>query len=134
MPTLHPEDPRTATNFRRQVPILIPNAGAGMQGYVDLWSETCETAVGIYMPAAWTAANICFQTIPPLGTPGVEAWQYVTDDAGNEYEVTVAASVYAALDLQIMSGLRYLKLVSRTAGANVPQGAARALTLVTRPI
>lgn len=134
MPILHPEDPRGATNFRRQIDVTILNGQSGQQGYVDL-HRSCETVVGIYMPAAWTAASITLMTIPPLtANPSAATWNDVYDKNGNEYTITCAAGEYIIISPSDLAGIRYLKLRSGTSGTPVAQGGDRTITLVTRPI
>lgn len=134
MPILHPEDKRRERNFRRQINVTILNGQSGQQGYVDL-HRSCETVVGVVMPAAWTAASITLMTVPPLtADPSAATWSDVYERDGTEYEITCDAGQHIILPPSELAGIRYLKLRSGTSGTPVAQGATRTITLITRPV
>ena len=86
----------------------------------------------LIMPAAWTASGgITFLASDALdGTYGP-----VYDDTGTEVKVTAAASGAAGTRIPIvqnavaLASLRFIKLRSGVAGAEVAQGAERVITL-----
>lgn len=80
---------------------------------------------GVFLPAAWTAANLTFQASPDGGTY-YDAW-----DQALEITVSAAASRFVAIDAQLFLGVRFLKVRSGTSGTPVAQGADRALILMT---
>lgn len=89
-----------------------------------------KVLVGIQMPAAWTAADLTFQTSIDNGT----TWTDLYDDAGVEVKLspTAPSGKYLAVSPDIFAGLLFLKVRSGTTGTPVAQGAERSLTLVTR--
>lgn len=108
------------TNVTRNLSIA---AGAALSGAIACGQKTL---CGIQMPAAWTAANITFQTSVDGTT-----WSELHDPAGNAVQiVSPAASEYRALDTGIFTGLLYLKVRSGTAATPVNQVAAAPLQLV----
>jgi hypothetical protein len=83
------------------------------------------TLVGLLMPAAVTGTTVKFLSAEALaGT-----YRTVTDGAGTDYSVTVAASKYVPVDLTKLSGVRFLKVVSGSA-----EGAARSVVLALRRV
>lgn len=134
MPTLHPQDKRKATDFRRQIDVTILNGQSGQQGYVDL-HRACETVVGIAMPSAWTAASITLMTVPPLtADPSAATWVDVYERDGTEYEITCDAGQHVIIPPADLAGIRFLKIRSGTSGTPVAQAATRTITLITRPV
>ncbi len=142
MPQFVPyRDERGYDPFRQNVALRILNGESVCNSYVDL--EGCWTVVGIYMPAAWTAAGLTFMTVYPLVTgsedPGVPVvgmvWQVINEpDSADEFELTVAAGEYTYIDPGKLAGCRYLKIRSATAGQAIPQDALRTVILVIRPV
>ena len=142
MPAFLPErDERDVKRFRQSVELKIQNGATISNSYVDL--EDCWTVVGVYMPAAWTAANLGFYTVEPLITGSKDptvpvtgaVWQPINEpDSADYLEFSVAAGEYTYLGPDKLCGCRYLRLWSVTAGQGVAQGAARTVTLVVRPI
>jgi len=142
MPVFLPyRDERRHYPFRQNVTLTIPNGESVSQGYIDL--DGCFTVVGIYMPAAWTAANIAFMTVEPLET-GTEdptvpvtgaVWQVINEpDDTVDFEVQVTAGEYTYIGPDKLCGCRYLKIRSQTDETPVAQGAARDVILVVRPV
>lgn len=80
----------------------------------------------IIMPAAWTAANLTFQT--GLVTGGSFTDKY--DPAGTEYLVVAAAGREIPLPYDAFAAIPFLKIRSGTAAAAVLQAADRTLTVV----
>lgn len=81
---------------------------------------------GIFMPAAFTGTTIKISAASASGGTFVT----VTDGAGTDYSLTVAASKYVPVsNLAIVSGLRFIKLISGSS-----EGADRSLTLAVRPV
>lgn len=110
--------------MRHVITATIDN-GESLSGEVDL---TRHRIRAIHMPSAWTAANLTFQAAAyPSGT-----FNDVYDDAGNELQITAAASRAILLtsdaDKQI-ANLGVVKIRSGTTGAPVNQDAARTLSL-----
>ena len=87
-----------------------------------------QVAVGIVMPAAWTTADLSFQTSHD-GVTFVPLW----GANGSQVQAKAAVSIQIALNPADMAGVRYLKIQSGVAAA-VNQGAARALTVITRSV
>lgn len=142
MPQFVPKrDQRAPYPFRQDVIAVIPNGGHTSNGYIDL--EGCWTVVGIYMPAAWTAANIAFLTVYPLVTgsddPDIPVtgavWEVINEPADTvDFEVQVTAGEYTYIGPDKLAGCRYLRIRSQTDEVEVPQGAARTVRLVIRPV
>jgi hypothetical protein len=97
-------------------------SGASLSGAVD--TGTARLAQ-INMPAAWSAANLTFQT----SDDGV-TYRNLYDSSGTEYVVTAAAGRSIILSLADFIAARFLKVRSGTAGVSVNQAAARDLGLV----
>lgn len=86
--------------------------------------------IGIYIPAAWTAANLTFQASEDGAT-----WSDVHSPDGTEYVVTVnAAGQYYPLPVADLLGPSFLRVRSGTAAAAVNQGGSRSLVLKVRPV
>lgn len=109
------------------IPAVIA-AGQSLSGEVDIGSA--YTLVGIWMPAAWTAASLTFQVSPDGGTTWLEHY----NAAGIETIVTVAAGQYVALDPALWRGVSALKIRSGTSASPVNQVAQATLNLVTRTV
>lgn len=87
--------------------------------------------VGILFPAAWTAAAVSFQ-VSFDGTTFYDLFNQTGEVAIPAAQVAVSRVVMVnPLDFL---GAPYLKLRSGLTAAAVNQGAARTLTLVTRPL
>lgn len=97
-------------------------SGASLSGAVDLFDRIMA---GIEMPASWTAAGLSFE----VSSDGV-TYRPLTDDAGAEKTLVVAASKAVQFTLAEGFAWRYLKLRSGTSSAAVNQGADRVVTLV----
>jgi hypothetical protein len=121
MPAIgQPDEPTTLT-------LTIAN-GASLSDEADLEGRSL---VGIYMPSAWTAANLTFQVAHTSGGTFQDAY----DDAGSEVTVTAAASRYIGLtsaDALCLSAARFLKVRSGTTGTPVNQAAERSIVLVLK--
>jgi hypothetical protein len=85
-----------------------------------------QRAARIAMPAAWTAANLTFQT----SVDGI-TYNDLYDKDGIEYTVVAAASRSMILPLADWLGVRYVKVRSGTSAAPVVQLAARILMIQT---
>jgi len=96
--------------------------GESLSAAVDLGTGRLA---GIVMPAAWTAANLTFQTSPDGVT-----WRDRYDWLGGEVTVVAAAARSIQVNLADWLGVRFLKVRSGTSGTPVNQGAERVLTLV----
>ena len=87
--------------------------------------------VSIIMPAAWTAADLSFQSSEDNVT---------FNDVYDEYDVetffNAGASRFIGLkdNLNILIGANYLKVRSGSTSAAVNQGADRVITLLVRPL
>lgn len=104
-----------------RIPVTIDN-GASLSDAATLFGGLLSI---IEMPAAWTAANLTFQT---SGDAGV-TFMNVYDDVGNEVAVTAAASRRIRLSPADWVAIHQLKVRSGTAGVPVNQGAERILYL-----
>lgn len=105
--------------------VTIAN-GASLSGAIDLENFRLGR---IIIPAAWTAANLTFQTSPDDGT-----YSDLYDAAGYEYTIVVGGASRAIIvPLADFIGIRFLKIRSGTAGVAVNQAADRVLTLVVVP-
>lgn len=85
-------------------------------------------AIGLIMPAAWTAADLTFQV-------SIDGTNYYNlyDDGGNEVLVDAAVDRYVALPPTLFAGVLQFKVRSGTSGTPVNQGADRTITIVGRP-
>lgn len=87
-----------------------------------------KTPVGIYTPAAWTAADMAFE----VSRNGSD-WSPVRDADGNKVLVTgFTAGDYIALPPGAFNGINHLRIRSETDGTPVNQAADRSVVLVTR--
>ena len=84
--------------------------------------------VGLWMPAAWTPANITVQASPDGG----ETFLEFVDSAGNAITVTVAAGQLVAFSEVMWQSVNFLKLRSGTLASPVAQSADRIINLVLR--
>ena len=102
-------------------------SGASESGEVDFGSARLAA---IFMPAAWTAADITLLASHESGG----TFQDVYGDDGTEEALTVAASRVVAIDdaAGVLASLRFIKLRSGTTGTPVNQAAARTLYLITK--
>jgi hypothetical protein len=142
MPVFLPQrEERMKKGYRQNLSLVIPNGHSISNDYIDL--EDCWTVVGIYMPAAWTAANIGFYTTYPLVTGNDDpfvpvtgaVWQPVNEpDSADYLEIQVAAGEYTYIGPDKLAGCRFLRLWSVDDGTPTAQGAARTVILVVRPI
>lgn len=100
--------------------------GTALSASVDLSAGRLGRIV---IPAAWTTANITFQT----SSDGTN-FSNLYDSVGNEYTVTVAGpSTAIIIPLSDFLSVRYLKIRSGTSGTPINQAADRSLTLVLVP-
>lgn len=83
-----------------------------------------NASVEIVMPAAWTAADITFQT----SDDGITYQDLYR--AGAEVSVAVDTAQNVRLDPGDYIGINYIKLRSGTSGTPVNQGAARTIKVV----
>ncbi|MDA1312499.1 MAG: hypothetical protein O2968_04100 [Acidobacteria bacterium] len=84
--------------------------------------------MGIYMPAAWDAADLGFSASPD-GTVYHEV-----HDVGSLLTVTADAGQYIPLDFTKLVGIAYLKVTSTAGGSPLNQTAERVLTPVFRTL
>lgn len=103
--------------------------GASQSSVIELSGD--DRLVGVGIPASWTAANITLLVAGVPDAAGTLTYYPVYDKSGNEVVITAAAGLVNMIGGQIVSGCRYLKLRSGTAGTPVNQGAARTLTVYT---
>lgn len=101
------------------------SSGAALSAAVDL---VIASLVALQMPAAWTAADLTFQSSSDGAT-----YVDVYSSAGVELQFTAAASRFIYVDPSVFLGMRYIKLRSGTSAAAVNQGAARSITLIGQP-
>lgn len=98
--------------------------GTALSAEIDL---SGYSVVAIYMPSAWTAANLTFQAVDVSGG----TYEDVYDAAGNELSVIAAAS-RVLTDIPELAPIRFLKVRSGTSGTPVNQGADRTIKLVLK--
>jgi len=142
MPVFLPQrEERFKKGYRQNLSLVIPNGHSISSDYIDL--EDCWTVVGVYMPAAWTAANLGFYTTYPLVTgsddPTVPVtgavWQPINEPDSTDYlEIQVAAGEYTYIGPDKLCGCRFLRLWSVDEGTPTAQAGARTVILVVRPI
>ena len=87
-----------------------------------------ETLVGIYMPAAWDAADLAF-----LASSDGQSFSDI-HEFGSALTAPVAAGQYVPLDFTKFVGAAYIKVRSESGGAAVNQTAERVLTPVFRTL
>ena len=112
----------------RRGPSAVISNGASLSAAIDLKEGELQA---LSMPASWTAANLTFQSSNDGGT----TWQNVYDKSGTEVTVTAAADRYIVLDdavVELLRGIRNLKIRSGTSGAAVNQGADRTIVTMVR--
>ncbi len=101
-------------------------AGQSLSDVVDL---NGHTAVMLYMPSAWTAANLTFQACSNQATASCVN---LYDALGAEVTVTAAASRAITLPPADFTGVRYLRIRSGTSAVPVAQAANRSITIGAR--
>lgn len=106
---------------------LVIASGAAVSGEVDLRGLI---VCGVYMPAAWTTANLTFQVADTDNDGNSGTFADVYTENGTEVNVSAAASRYIQIDPTTFAGAAYLKVRSGTTGTPVNQGADRTLKLV----
>jgi hypothetical protein len=94
----------------------------------DVISLGFEAPITIYMPAAWTAADLSFLASFDGITYGNLEYE------GTEVKLTPAAGDVQVLDHFKFKAVRYLKLRSGVAAAEVAQTATRTFTLISTPV
>ena len=87
-----------------------------------------ETLVGIYMPAAWDAADLAFLA----GSDG-QSFSEI-HEFGSALTAQAAAGQYIPLDFAKFVGAAYIKVRSESGGSVVNQTAERILTPVFRTL
>ncbi len=85
--------------------------------------------VAIIMPAAWTAADITFQSVDASGTA-----RNMYTSANAELQFNVAASRHIIIDPANFKSAAVIRVRSGTSGVPVNQAADRIITLVCRDI
>ncbi|MER8602803.1 hypothetical protein NKH48_03275 [Mesorhizobium sp. M1233] len=101
-------------------------SGGSLSAAIDLGGLH---AVGIIMPAAWTAASLTFN----VSVDGENFADLYAPD-GTEYTLTVVAAHHVYLDLGIFAGFNSIKFRSGAGSAAVNQAADRTLTIVSRSL
>ncbi len=106
--------------------VTIAN-GQSLSGQIDLEGYAL---VGIYMPAAWTTANLTFLASDVTGG----TFQDIYDDNGNPANAAANAGRCIGLDqiAGVLAPFRFLKLRSGTASTPVNQGADRTIKLICK--
>lgn len=118
--------PVQALNGAAELRTAAIDNGASLSAAVDLGNNRLSRVV---IPAAWTTANLTFQTSAD-GTTYTDLY----DAAGTEYTVTVGGALRSiVIPLADFIGVRYVKVRSGTTGSAVTQGAARSIILVCVP-
>lgn len=104
---------------------MVISAGQSESSVLELVSETI---VGIYMPSAWDAADLVFQSSAD-GVTFSDMYEY-----GAAITAQAAADQYVPLDFTKFVGAAYVKVKSESAGSAVNQTAQRVLTPVFRTL
>ena len=86
--------------------------------------------VSLWMPDAWTAANLTMQASLSVAEPAAEAaWRNVwTDTAELSLPAAVNRVISVQFGLMVPAGARWIRLVSGTSASRVTQVAARTIT------
>lgn len=90
--------------------------------------------ITVWMPDAWTAANLTMQASRSGSEPTAEAqWRNVWTDTG-ELSLPAAANrvISAQFGFMVPAGSRWIRLVSGTSATRVTQTAARTITAAFR--
>lgn len=96
--------------------------GTATSGVIDLEGRTL---CGVLLPAALTGTTFTFSTSATSDGTFVN----ITNGAGSDYGVTVAASKYVPVDYTKFIGVRFLKIISGSSEAG-----ERAITVVSRKL
>lgn len=113
---------KPSNNLSEPETVTITN-GTSISGDINMAGRQ---PVGVFMPAAWTAAALTFQVSPD----GVTYYD-LNDLAEAEYDVAApVAGEYMQLDPQLFRGARYLRVRSGTSAAAVNQLADRDLLVM----
>lgn len=107
----------------RRLDVTIDQSSNSISAEIDLGKG--GKLQGIYMPAAWTTADITLQAASSSGGTFLDVY----DDAGTEASISAAASRYITLYPDQFAGVRFIKIRSGTTGTPVNQAAARSLVL-----
>lgn len=115
-----------------EIALTIALNGTVSSGSADL---SGAVPVGLWTPAAWTAAAITFLVSRDDGV----TWADLFDASLGEVAIPstmipTGAARRFAIDPRLFVGVRRLQVRSGVSGNAVPQLAARTLYLVTRPI
>ena len=102
--------------------VVVPTAGTS--DVIDIGGATSGV---LFMPSAWSAADVSFLVRPTAAGDAVPLY----DGAGNLVALTVAASQAVPLPAAL-AGARLVALWSQTAGTTVVQGAARAILVALK--
>ena len=105
-------------------------AGQSLSGAVPMGADTLAA---LWMPPAWTPADITFQVSPDGGI----SWCDLYNQAGSPIEVNTPQSgsfiMFSTHASYMWRGINMLKVRSGTASAPVPQAAGATITLIGRP-
>ena len=106
---------------------VIIAAGASESSIFDIETITpgAGSLLGLFMPSAWTTANLTLLVSPTCAAP----WYNAYDDAGTEYTIAGGTSRYVGLDPAYFVGIRCAKLRSGTASVPVTQASARTIKI-----
>lgn len=122
------QDGGYAIAARENLTATIAN-GASVSDALDLANTSL---LGIIMPAAWTTAALTVEVSADNST-----WTGLAYDQDgsqcNSIASPVAGSAYALNALGLLP-YRYIRLRSGTTATPVNQGAARSITVITRPL
>lgn len=102
-------------------PVTIAN-GSSLSGGVNLGGRIIT---GVFMPAAWTPANLTFQASYD-GVTYVDMYSI----AGSEMQVTAAGGLYLPVDYTNFMGVNFVRVRSGVSAAPVAQAAARTINLM----
>lgn len=104
------------------------NSGASLSGEIDI--RGCKLFI-IYMPSAWTTANLTFKVAEKSLSEG-GTFQDLYDDTGSEVTVVAAASRAISVDLNItnLAAASFIQIRSGTTGTPVNQAADRIITII----
>jgi len=109
--------------------VTVTTSTDGLSEAADLKGNTL---VGLYMPSAWTSANVSF-----LGSHDDTTYYSVYGTTGDEIVISGAstsAGRYFPLDPADFSGINFLKVRSGGSTGETAQGASRSVVLALRSI
>lgn len=89
--------------------------------------------ISFFMPTAWTAAALAVQISRLQAAPSVDAdWHTLTDALGEVSLPAAAGRVLVLPTSVLIPACNWIRVISGTVSARVPQGAARVIPAIAR--